>query len=138
MARNVGLNFRITGLENVIRNTTILEKDIKRTIGMALFEGSEKVMGEIKSIPIVPVDTGVLRNTGLVEPPEPTLDGVSVTLGFGGPAAIYAAVQHERLDYHHPVGQAKYLEQPVRDNLRNFTARTIRALRALIRRFPKR
>lgn len=35
-----------------------------------------------------------------------------VTIGY---SAVYAAVQHERLDYHHSVGQAKYLEQPYRE-----------------------
>ncbi len=138
MARNVGMNFRVTGVENVMRNLKILETDAKRVIGKVLFEEAEKVMAEIKTIPIVPVDTGMLRNTGHVELPIETGTGVVVEMGFGGPAVIYAAVQHERLDYHHPVGQAKYLEDPVRNNIRNFTARTIRALRAFIRRFPKR
>ena len=138
MARNVGLNFRVTGVENVLRNLNVIEKGTKRVIGKTLFEESEKVMTEIKTVPIVPVDTGALAATGHVELPVETATGVTVELGFGGPAVEYAAVQHERLDYHHPVGQAKYLEDPVRNNLRNFTARTIRALRTFIRRFPKR
>ena len=138
MARNVGINVRTIGLENVLRNMTILERDITKVVGETLFQESEKVMTEIKTIPIVPVDTGVLRATGHVELPERTATGINVELGFGGPAVIYAAVQHERLDYHHPVGQAKYLEGPVRNNIRNFTARIIRALRKFIRRFPER
>lgn len=34
-----------------------------------------------------------------------------VTVGYSAP---YAAAVHERLDVHHPIGQAKYLEQPLR------------------------
>lgn len=34
---------------------------------------------------------------------------------------VYAAVQHERLDYNHPRGgQAKYLEQPLYDQHRDY------------------
>jgi hypothetical protein len=64
------------------------------------------------SEPLVPVDEGVLRGSGHVAPAEETIDGVSVTCGYGGAAEAYALVQHERLDYHHRVGQAKYLEEP--------------------------
>ena len=63
----------------------------------------------------------ILRSTGYVE--LPTEDGgtVSVELGYGGVAGKgkgakevgYAVYVHENLEAHHPVGQAKYLEQPV-------------------------
>lgn len=36
---------------------------------------------------------------------------VSVVVGF---TAAYAVYVHENLDAHHPVGQAKFLEEPVR------------------------
>lgn len=39
-------------------------------------------------------------------------DGMAVTkVGF---TADHAVPVHERLDVHHPIGQAKYLEQPLR------------------------
>ena len=34
-------------------------------------------------------------------------------VGFGGPAADYAIYVHEDLSAHHPVGEAKYLENAV-------------------------
>jgi hypothetical protein len=73
----------------------------------------EEIMADVKNSRPgrgVPVDTGALRSTGRV---EGGLSGPAilarVTLDFGGPAAPYALIQHERLDYHHPVGEARYL-----------------------------
>lgn len=56
----------------------------------------------------VPVDTGALRRSGRAVGPEGA-ETVKVTLAFGGPAAPYALRQHEELDYHHEVGEARYL-----------------------------
>lgn len=43
-------------------------------------------------------------------------DGHAVTkVGYTAPHAVPV---HERLDVHHPVGQAKYLEQPLRTELK--------------------
>ena len=44
---------------------------------------------------------------------------VSWVVGF---QTQYALVVHERLDVHHPVGQAKYLEQPARTLQKVFAA----------------
>ena len=118
-------------------NLRKLERDTPQLVGKALFQQAERIMTEIKTVPIVPVDTGVLRNTGHVQPPKNDGRGVSVTLGFGGPAAPYAAIQHERLDYHHPVGQAKYLSEPLNRNLRTIKRAVGAAVRAAVRRLPK-
>lgn len=46
-------------------------------------------------------------------------DGMSqVRVGY---SASYAVPVHERLDVHHPVGQAKFLEQPLRTEQRKMT-----------------
>ena len=59
-----------------------------------------------------PVDTGTLRASGTVFPPERTATRATVSLGFGG-AATYAVPVHERLDVSHPNGgNAKFLERP--------------------------
>lgn len=55
----------------------------------------------------VPRDIGTLASTGTVSQPKPH----RVELTFGGPAAPYAVVQHERVDYQHDLGEAKYLER---------------------------
>ncbi|MFP3947154.1 MAG: hypothetical protein ACLFWG_00355 [Longimicrobiales bacterium] len=58
----------------------------------------------------VPVDRGTLRNTGRVTGPD--TDGV-VRLTFGGASAPYAVVQHERTDFSHRLGEARYLVRGV-------------------------
>ena len=45
-----------------------------------------------------------------------------VTVGFG---ANYAAPVHENLEVFHPNGQAKYLEQPVRENRSTYISELI-------------
>lgn len=56
---------------------------------------------------------GALRASGHVGLPEIIGDQVFVELGFGDAAVDYAVYVHEILHYHHPVGKAKFLEDPV-------------------------
>lgn len=58
----------------------------------------------------VPVDLGALRASGQVDGPRS--DG-TVLLSFGDSSTDYALVQHENLDYHHEIGEARYLVRPV-------------------------
>lgn len=51
-------------------------------------------------------DPGELRRSGYTR----VVDDSTAEVGF---SAFYAAWQHERLDYHHDDGQAKYLEEPL-------------------------
>lgn len=57
----------------------------------------------------VPRDYGTLASTGRVDGPAGTVTNPQVTVSFGGAAAPYALVQHERTDYHHDLGEARYL-----------------------------
>lgn len=108
----------------------------------------------------VPVDTGALRASGQVEGPDlkvmarvspslvSTITGrargvfgavkIRVMLAFGDAATQYALVQHERLDYHHEIGEARYLVRAVdrhlpdrSRSLAGFKRNVRRALRAL-------
>lgn len=71
----------------------------------ALTAEAELIMTDAKKN--TPVDTGTLRSSGIVTP-RPA--DHRVDLSFGGAASAYAAIVHERLDVHHPVGEAKFLE----------------------------
>lgn len=98
------------GLEDFFET---LENKTKRTLkstASALYKEGERIMAKAK--PLTPVDTGALVNSGHVELPKSEGSKISVELGFGGTAAPYALIVHENLEAHHPVGQAKYLEQP--------------------------
>ncbi len=73
---------------------------------------AELIMTEAKQL--APVDLGTLRASGVVQSPDVGPKRVTVELGFGGAAAAYALIQHERTDFTHTVGQAKFLEQPMK------------------------
>lgn len=104
---------RWEGMDRLERVFAELPKVAARELAAALVQEAEQVMTRSKR-DFVPVDLGVLRASGHVAPPDIRGDRVTVTLGYGGAAAAYALIQHERLDFNHPRGgQAKYLEQPV-------------------------
>ena len=69
----------------------------------AVMDGAEHILG--KARPLAPKQDGNLRASGKVRPNGP---GVA-SIKFDDPIAT---IQHERLDYKHDDGQAKYLEQP--------------------------
>jgi hypothetical protein len=109
-----GFNVSIK-LEGVTQ--TMLNLDGAKYIGgraamKQMYIEAEKIMGVSKAL-FVPVDHGNLRSSGHVALPKMTgpFQWV-VEMGYGGPAVPYAVVQHERLDYKHTVGEAKYLEKP--------------------------
>lgn len=90
-------------------------------LGRALYAEAQRILAE--SQPLVPVETGALRSSGYVAPPERNGDAITVELGYGGVAAMvnpktgetaahYALYVHENLEAHHPVGQALYLQTP--------------------------
>lgn len=92
-------------------------------LGQTMYEEYEVVMTESKEQ--VPVDTGALRGSGHVQLPKIAGAKVEVEGGYGGPAGAgnhggetndehvgYAVYVHEDLEASHPVGKAKYLEDP--------------------------
>lgn len=92
-----------------------------------LYLGASVIMTDAKKR--APLEYGDLRGSGYVTVPEagtgerqrdsrgrfisgaPAAGEVAVEMGFGGPAADYAVPQHERTDYAHTDGEAKYLEK---------------------------
>lgn len=70
--------------------------------------------GEGYVAPVVPVDTGNLMSTGITETPRRDGNKVVVVLGYGGPAAPYAAFVHEvDANYKRPNSGKDYLRLPV-------------------------
>ena len=69
----------------------------------------------------VPVRWGILRSTGTVHSPTRRGTNVEVVLSYGGPAAPYAWVQHEKLSLRHDAPtKAKYLQDPVLEQETSF------------------
>ena len=81
-------------------------------LAKAVHSEAQTVLNESKKI--VPVDLGVLKNSGQVK--EPKIDGnsVEVEVTYGGAAAPYALYVHEDPEARHAPGKTyKYLEIPV-------------------------
>ncbi len=115
------LTVQITGVHELLTNVERIAADLRERIAGAMVAEAETIMAEAKGL--TPVDTGALRASGHVNPPDVTGDSVTVTMGFGGPAIDYAIFVHENLEAHHPVGQAKYLEQPLMASAKDLPAR---------------
>lgn len=67
-------------------------------------------------------DPGALRDSMYTQ----LVDDVTAEVGF---SEFYAGWQHERTDYHHEVGQAKFLEEPLtteKDDVLDLIAARIR------------
>jgi hypothetical protein len=117
------LEFNLPDLEAVLRKMSgdVLPA-IRAGATVGIKEEAEATMTTSKES-FVPVDDGILRGSGYVEDPQIDGDTVSVKIGFGGPAAAYAAVQHENLAFHHDVGEAKYLERPLMERVHGMAER---------------
>lgn len=115
------MRIKISGVDNVRRSLRRKAETGQSSLEAALYREGEEIMAKSKRI--TPVDTGNLRATGHVRPPERTGTQVFVRLGFGGPAAPYAVYVHEGTHLNFTVGQAKFLEEPIRRARRGFTKR---------------
>jgi len=85
------------------------KEQVGKAVARALYIAGNAVMTEAKQR--APIDTGVLRASGYVTLPDSKSPKVEV--GFGGAAAQYALEQHERTEFKHEVGEAKYLENAI-------------------------
>ena len=93
-------------------------------------ERALRLIMEVKRTEVVkrtPKDTGALRSTIHVEGPERSGRKVTCSIVAGGPAAMYAIVQHEDLTLKHTIGQAKYIESVILESARTMS-RDIAAL----------
>jgi hypothetical protein len=106
-----GFEIRMEGTNELQRAFDALGSEADKVLASALRIEAEKVMAV--SVRQVPVDTGVLRASQTIGEAEGSGDDMSISLGYGGAASDYAWVQHERTDYRHTVGKAKYLSDPV-------------------------
>ena len=81
-------------------------------------KGIEKAMGIIydDSQPRVPVDTGALKRSGAIQEVD---NGMKIKYHSENPknGYNYAVIQHENTSFKHRVGQAKYLEDAIKNNM---------------------
>ena len=131
---------RVEHLDELLREVSALQTNIGRHIGGAIHTEAELLMTQAKDR--TPVQTGALKNSGHVRPPEELVGRVSVEMGFGGPAGSgqgqnedvgYAIYVHEDLTAHHNVGQAKFLESVINENRDTISTRVAARLRRRIK-----
>lgn len=81
-------------------------------LSQATFMTANAVLNESKEI--VPVDNGILKDSGKVEKPKQTPNGVEVAITYGGKARAYALIVHEDPSAQHKDGKTyHYLKIPV-------------------------
>ncbi len=128
----MSVSITITGTEQLRATLQRLGENARPMVAQALYQEAESIMADAKET-YVPVDLGILRASGFVKPPQVDGEAISVTLGFGGAAKDYAIIQHERLDFKHRVGGAKYLERPLLAAANNLVAHLGDRIRAALR-----
>jgi len=103
----------IEGNDKLTATFNEMEKEATKIAGQAVWAAALDIASE--SMREVPVRDGILRASQVVTRPEdsPRSEVVSVSISYGGAASAYAMVQHERTDFKHTVGKAKYLADPV-------------------------
>lgn len=103
MARVKGV--KIDGFKETYKNLGLLEEEIEKAALKGVRKLAEVILGESQKL--VPVDTGTLKDSGLVATDK---KNQIVTIAYNTP---YARKQHEDSTLNHPKGgQAKYLERP--------------------------
>lgn len=100
----------------------------------ALLAACDEILGE--SMAQVPLDTSTLMLSAFYEVKGHWRTGWDAIIGYGGngdpvnpktgkPASSYAVAVHEDLSAHHPIGKAKFLEDPVREYAARKFPRTV-------------
>lgn len=101
----------ILGGEKLLLALEQIQHTLPEKTAAALYQVGEEIMTLAKE-KYVPVDLGALRASGYVKRYKDGSDFI-VELGFGGPSAPYALIQHENMEFNHTTGGPKYLERPV-------------------------
>jgi len=104
--------FKLDGDTQMVAKLKGTRDRIQQAVAAGVYQAANAVMTNAKQR--APLDTGVLRASGYVTLPQ-VGPRPRCEVGFGGAASAYALIQHERTEYHHEVGEAKYLEKAFND-----------------------
>jgi hypothetical protein len=117
------MKFKTKGWEQTVRpNIQRIAKNSPREFADATYEEYKIEFGESQKL--VPVLTGELKGSGRIDPPVIQGKKISVRISYNTEYAIYV---HEDLEAFHPNGgQAKYLEQPLRQSAPSMPGRIAR------------
>lgn len=103
---------KLTGIPKLNVELQQYMLQLNRKLPGALMRAGAELQRDAQEI--TPVEFGVLKNSArTLFAPTPEPNTRSVEVSFSTNYAIYV---HERLDVFHPIGQAKFLETPARQN----------------------
>lgn len=136
MARGGRAAFNIEYSE-FAKSLEVLLSRVERGTKKATRQACEEILAE--SLRQVPRDTNTLAKSAFYEI-HGKYRNFTAIIGYGGngdptnpktgrPASDYMVVVHEDLQAHHPVGKAKFLEDPVREYQRKMRQTYARAIR---------
>lgn len=131
MAQGIRFEARVTGSDRIVRMLRAHSEKAVAALKKELYREAEEIMAESK--PLVPVDTGNLRDSGVVKLPVQEGGAIVQELGYGGAAADYAIFVHENTVVFHKVGMAKFLEIPFRQAQRGQVERIAAGMRKSLR-----
>jgi len=131
---------KVTGIRELKRLLKTADVKIVGAVAQEMSQITDAIAQESRGL--VPFDEGILSGSQVVTK-KPTPVGFNGSVEFGGPAAPYALVQHENLDYFHPAkvrggtgpgtpGEtrgAKYLEMPAKRHQVTVVPRCIAAIK---------
>jgi len=141
MATNDFFTIHAEGFERMRARLSGFAQRYPQEVKAALKTEAEIIMTESKKQ--VPVDTGSLKNSGFVNEPTQSGQTISIKLGYGGIATkvnprsgeittVYAIYVHENMGYHHTVGKAKFLEDPIAKSREKLMNRIIYRVKRLL------
>lgn len=125
MAKKVApkLSVKITGDTELKRGLIALAKKYEEAAAAAVFGEANELKNEV--VPLIPVDTGILRSSAYASPPK-QIKNPTAKVGVGTKYGIYV---HERTELNHKVGQAKFLSAPLTRRQADYVMRMARRIR---------
>src|SRR5574343_379408 len=104
-------DFKVFGIEETIANLLKIKTQAEADTAKAVMDCGQHLKGESQKE--CPVDTHDLQRSAQVE----MVDKNTVEVSYN---KTYALEQHERLDFKHTQGKAKYLEDPLTRNKQKY------------------
>ena len=121
------IRIRLQGFVELTNRLNRSASQISDTVQNALLDCGNDL--QQKAVDITPVDTGALRASAFTEAESGS--NPSVIVGYTEEYAIFV---HENLEAHHNNGQAKFLEQPLRENADRYAEHVKNKVQELIDR----
>ena len=118
---------QLEGLDAFLQGLKDVEERYRKAAAAAVYQEATIVGRE--SVKQCPVDTGRLRSSFYLKPPE-DLNNPVVRMGYGTDYGVYV---HERVDvYHAAPTKAKFLEDPINAAKSGWAERVARRMKALV------